>query len=104
MGGGSSWAAAWRDGRRRRMRAKASESRFMAGSFAHFVAPARDRYDVSYESEPTATNRTRVNRMELEEQLEQLHSASFAWALSCCNRDREDAEEVLQNVYVKVPE
>jgi RNA polymerase sigma factor (sigma-70 family) len=40
--------------------------------------------------------------MELDEQLEQLHPASFAWALACCGRDRDDAEEVLQNVYVKV--
>lgn len=42
--------------------------------------------------------------MELAEQLEQLHPASFAWALGCCDRDRAEAEEVLQNVYVKVLE
>ena len=42
--------------------------------------------------------------MELAEQLEQLHPASFAWALGCCDRDRHEAEEVLQNVYVKILE
>lgn len=42
--------------------------------------------------------------MELQEQLEQLHPESFAWALACCERDREDAEEILQTVYVKVLE
>ncbi|HEV8658878.1 MAG TPA: RNA polymerase sigma factor [Thermoanaerobaculia bacterium] len=43
-----------------------------------------------------------MQRAELERELEQLHPASFAWALGCCRRDRDDAEEVLQNVYVTV--
>lgn len=42
--------------------------------------------------------------MELQDQLEQLHPESFAWALACCDRNREDAEEILQTVYVKVLE
>lgn len=42
--------------------------------------------------------------MELDEQIEQLHPASFAWALACCDRDRDAAEEVVQDVYVKVLE
>lgn len=42
--------------------------------------------------------------MELDEQLEQLHPASFAWALACCDRDRDAAQEVVQDVYVKVLE
>ncbi len=41
---------------------------------------------------------------ELQVELEKLHGASFGWALSCCRRDRADAEEVLQNVYLKVLE
>ena len=41
---------------------------------------------------------------ELKAELERLHSASFGWALSCCRRDRSEAEEVLQNVYLKILE
>lgn len=41
---------------------------------------------------------------ELKAELERLHSASFGWALSCCRRDRTEAEEVLQTVYVKILE
>lgn len=43
-----------------------------------------------------------MNRAELEQDLEALHPASFAWALGCCDRDRDDAEEVLQTVYVQI--
>jgi RNA polymerase sigma factor (sigma-70 family) len=39
---------------------------------------------------------------ELKAELERLHSASFGWALSCCRRDRTEAEEVLQEVYLKI--
>jgi RNA polymerase sigma factor (sigma-70 family) len=41
---------------------------------------------------------------ELKAELETLHSASFGWALSCCRRDRTEAEEVLQTVYLKILE
>src|ERR1700752_5479051 len=41
---------------------------------------------------------------ELKDELEKLHSASFGWALSCCRRDRTEAEEVLQTVYLKILE
>ena len=41
---------------------------------------------------------------ELEAELERLHCASFGWALSCCRRDRSEAEEVLQTVYLKIIE
>jgi RNA polymerase sigma-70 factor (ECF subfamily) len=41
-----------------------------------------------------------MDRVEMERQIEDLHPASFAWALGCCRRNRDDAEEVLQNVYV----
>ena len=38
----------------------------------------------------------------LEQQLAELHPAAFAWALACCRRRRDDAEDVLQDVYTKV--
>jgi RNA polymerase sigma-70 factor (ECF subfamily) len=41
---------------------------------------------------------------ELKTELETLHSASFGWALNCCRRDRAEAEEVLQTVYLKILE
>ena len=37
-----------------------------------------------------------------ETELAALHEASFAWALSCCGRERNVAEEVLQEAYLKV--
>lgn len=45
---------------------------------------------------------SRMDRAELECELERLHPASFGWALGCCGRNRDEAEEVLQTVYVKV--
>ena len=42
--------------------------------------------------------------VELQDELEKLHSASFGWALSCCRRDHAEAEEVLQTVYLKILE
>jgi len=41
---------------------------------------------------------------QLEDELERLHPASFAWALGCCRRNREEAEDVLQSSYLKVLE
>jgi len=41
-------------------------------------------------------------KAELEDELERLHPASFGWALFCCDRRREEAEEVLQTAYLKV--
>lgn len=38
----------------------------------------------------------------LDQGLEELHPASFGWALGCCLWDREEAEEVLQTAYLKV--
>lgn len=43
-----------------------------------------------------------MDRAELERQLQAFHATSFAWAMACCDRDRSDAEDVLQTVYVKV--
>ena len=39
---------------------------------------------------------------ELKSELEKLHPASFGWALSCCQRNPAEAEEVLQTVYLKI--
>jgi RNA polymerase sigma-70 factor (ECF subfamily) len=41
---------------------------------------------------------------DLKAELEELHASSFGWALSCCRRDRAEAEEVLQTVYLKILE
>src|SRR5258707_1134473 len=52
------------------------------------------------------TNRVRawdlLKHSALEEELERLHPASFAWAMACCRWSRPDAEEVLQAAYFKV--
>lgn len=39
---------------------------------------------------------------ELEARLRELHEASFGWACSCCSWNEADAEDVLQDAYVKV--
>lgn len=36
--------------------------------------------------------------------MEQLHQASYGWALSCCSHDPAEAEDVLQTVYLKILE
>ena len=38
----------------------------------------------------------------LRRDIEQLHPASFAWALACCAFRRDEAEDVLQTVYLKL--
>jgi RNA polymerase sigma-70 factor (ECF subfamily) len=45
-----------------------------------------------------------MNDAELRARLESLHSESFGWALACCRRDRDDAEEVLHMAYLAVLE
>jgi RNA polymerase sigma-70 factor (ECF subfamily) len=39
---------------------------------------------------------------DLKAELERLHEASFGWAMHCCQRNRVQAEEVLQAVYLKI--
>lgn len=34
--------------------------------------------------------------------LEEQHASAFSWSLHCCRGDRDEAEDVLQTVYVKV--
>jgi RNA polymerase sigma-70 factor (ECF subfamily) len=43
-----------------------------------------------------------VDDVELRRHLERAHADCFGWALACCGRDRDDAEEVLQTVYLTV--
>jgi RNA polymerase sigma factor (sigma-70 family) len=45
-----------------------------------------------------------MDASDLQGELERLHPASFSWALACCRRSREDAEEVLQTSYLKILE
>src|SRR3979409_1781520 len=43
-----------------------------------------------------------MDDVELKRQLERAHADCFGWAMACCGRDRDDAEEVLQTVYLTV--
>jgi RNA polymerase sigma factor (sigma-70 family) len=43
-----------------------------------------------------------MDRAELERELERLHAACWGWALACCSRDREAAEETLQSAYLRI--
>ena len=43
-------------------------------------------------------------RQQLEQSLRDLHEASWGWALSCCGRNRDAAQEVIQKTYLKVLE
>ena len=45
-----------------------------------------------------------MKRSELELELERLHAESWGWALACCSRDRELAEDVLQTAYLRILE
>ena len=43
-----------------------------------------------------------MDEVELRRELERAHADCFGWAMACCGRDRDDAEEVLQTVYLSV--
>ena len=43
-----------------------------------------------------------MDDVELRLELERVHADCFGWAMACCRRDRDDAEEVLQTVYLSV--
>jgi RNA polymerase sigma-70 factor (ECF subfamily) len=43
-----------------------------------------------------------MDEVELRGQLERVHAECFGWAIACCGRDRDQAEEVLQTVYLTV--
>lgn len=44
----------------------------------------------------------RQRRREIEEGLERLHEAAYGWALTCCGGEREEAQDVLQEGYLRV--
>src|ERR1700737_868277 len=48
------------------------------------------------------TGESRVDHAERAQQLEALHPHSFGWAMACCDRRREEAEDVLHDAYVAV--
>ena len=43
-----------------------------------------------------------MDEVELRRELERAHADCFGWAMACCGRNRDDAEEVLQTVYLTV--
>ncbi len=43
-----------------------------------------------------------MDDVELRRELERAHADCFGWAMACCGRDHNDAEEVLQTVYLTV--
>jgi RNA polymerase sigma-70 factor, ECF subfamily len=43
-----------------------------------------------------------MDEVELRWQLERVHADCFGWAMACCGRNRDDAEETLQTVYLTV--
>jgi RNA polymerase sigma-70 factor (ECF subfamily) len=45
-----------------------------------------------------------MDQIDLRQELERLHPASFGWALWCCDHRKDEAEEVLQTAYLKVLE
>jgi RNA polymerase sigma factor (sigma-70 family) len=52
----------------------------------------------------TADRGDDARQVELRLELAARHRDAFAWALNCCNRNRADAEDVLQETYLKVLE
>jgi RNA polymerase sigma-70 factor (ECF subfamily) len=72
----------------------------MTFSFAPLVHARSVSYDRA--ADATKTRATVVTRAELEQQLEELHPLSFTWALGVCGRDADDAQEVLQETYLKI--
>jgi RNA polymerase sigma-70 factor (ECF subfamily) len=43
-----------------------------------------------------------MDESQLRALLEEHHAASFGWAMSCCAHNRGEAEDVLQNAYLKI--
>ena len=43
-----------------------------------------------------------MSQDEIEADLERLHPAAYTWALSCAGRNREEAQDVLQESYLRV--
>jgi RNA polymerase sigma factor (sigma-70 family) len=43
-----------------------------------------------------------MDESELRSQLERHHADSYGWALACCSRNRQLAEDILQTAYLKI--
>jgi RNA polymerase sigma-70 factor (ECF subfamily) len=43
-----------------------------------------------------------MHRDDVSDELERQHPAAWGWALACCDRDRYEAEDVLQTAYLRV--
>jgi len=54
------------------------------------------------DTQSVITFATDMDRLELEHELERLHPGCWGWALACCDRDRQLAEDVLQSAYLRV--
>jgi len=50
----------------------------------------------------TANQGGQTTGNELQRELAARHQDAYAWALNCCRRNRSDAEDVLQETYLKV--
>ena len=50
----------------------------------------------------TPTGAFRLDHVELTTQLASLHPDSFGWAMACCGRNRDTAEDVLHDAYMLV--
>jgi RNA polymerase sigma-70 factor (ECF subfamily) len=50
----------------------------------------------------SSRSRSTVTTVDWRLELQRLHTMSFAWALYCCRRRREEAQDVLQDVYLRV--
>ena len=46
--------------------------------------------------------RVGVERSAVDRELEEVHAESWGWALTCCGRDRELAQDVLQTAYLRI--
>jgi RNA polymerase sigma-70 factor (ECF subfamily) len=57
---------------------------------------------VSLADECGRFQRYTVTAVDWRVELERLHPMSFAWALHCCRQRREEAQDVLQDVYLRV--
>ena len=44
------------------------------------------------------------NKTSIQDLLQRYHTDSYGWAMVCCQRDREEAKEVLQTTYLKILE
>jgi len=61
-----------------------------------------DRLELENDAEAESLANNLLDDGDLRIQLERLDAVSHGWALSCCSHERAEAEDVLQNAYLKV--